>query len=190
MFAFVFPLLIPIYYTGKKQESITWKGSNKKWRYCKGGRGGFCSSPAASLLITLRTNMKHTHATASSHTHLTSIKDTDGGPSLWGDLRSHLSAPLREKKGKEEGGRRRLEKRGYFWQLDIGPNLGFFSSSWAPNHFSICIHFFNITQHVQFGSTYSFSMAPSENYPTIYIKLLKYYMVMWYVCLLFQPSWH
>lgn len=41
-----------------------------------GARGGFCSSPAASLLIMLRTNMKHTHAMASSHTHLTSIKNT------------------------------------------------------------------------------------------------------------------
>lgn len=30
--------------------------------------------------------MKHTHATVSSHRHLTSIKDADGEPGLWGDL--------------------------------------------------------------------------------------------------------
>lgn len=89
---FCLPLLMPIYYSRRALARRTEEGAaagggsrggeKPEWRYCEGGQGGFCSSPAASLLITLRTNMKHTHATASSHTHLTSIRHTDGEPIL------------------------------------------------------------------------------------------------------------
>lgn len=101
------PLLMPIYYSRRAlarrtEEGEQWR-EEQEWRYCEGGQGGFCSSPAASLLITLRANMKHTHATASSHTHLTSIRHTDGEPILWGDSQSHLSARLREKKRRVGG---------------------------------------------------------------------------------------
>lgn len=62
------PLLIPIDYKSRIPLLRRTEVGGKKWRYCEGGRSGFCSSPAGSLLIMLRTNMKHTHATASSHT--------------------------------------------------------------------------------------------------------------------------
>lgn len=98
---------MPIYYSRRALARRTEEGAAAARAgvevTVKEARAGFCSSPAASLLITLRTNMKHTHATASSHTHLTSIRHTDGEPILWGDSQSHLSARLREKKRRAGG---------------------------------------------------------------------------------------
>lgn len=89
--------------------------------------------------------MKHTHATASSHTHLTSIKDTDGGPRLWGDLQSHLSAPLLEKKKEKEGGGPKLLKNWGFsdsYKLIRTQGARHDLSRWAPDVFNMCISFF------------------------------------------------
>lgn len=88
--------------------------------------------------------MKHTHATASSHTHLTSIKDTDGGPRLWGDLQSHLSAPLLEKKEKEGGGPKLLKNWGFSdsYKLIRTQAARHDLSRWAPDVFNMCISFF------------------------------------------------
>jgi len=144
----------------EKQGSITWKDLKNV------GIVKEVSSPAASLLILLRTNMKHAHAAASSHTQLTSIKETDGGPSLRGGLRSRLSATLREKKRRKRGGRKRLLKK-----EDISDNW-ILVQTWATMHtFSLLDHmcilllsfFEHIKKHVQFGRTYIFSTTPRDN---------------------------
>lgn len=89
------PLLIPIYYTGKNRRPLLRRTEVgiKNWGIVKGA--GVVS--VHLQLVPCSSCWELTWNTLTlqpPHTHLTSIKDTDGGPSLWGELWSHLLAPL------------------------------------------------------------------------------------------------
>lgn len=135
-FSFLSPLFAFINANILQQERVSTKAGVAK-------EAGFCSSPAASMLIMLRTNMKHTHATASQHTHLTSIRHTDGELIFRWDSRSHLSAKLPEKKRRVGWGTNVIEKSGYFLQLSCKwIQTGWASGvcRWSPHFVNMCLY--------------------------------------------------